>query len=43
MIHRVDYDTLQVRPSLGKAAKVVLMMRAAVGKLLSPARAGRTS
>lgn len=33
MIERLNYNTLQTRPSLGKGAKIVLMMRAAAGKL----------
>ena len=33
MIERQDYDTLVRRPSLSKGAKVVLMLRAVVGRL----------
>lgn len=35
LIRRQDYDTLQRRPKLGKGAKLMLMMRAVIGKLLS--------
>ncbi|MBI1336138.1 MAG: squalene synthase HpnC [Phycisphaera sp.] len=35
MIERLNYNTLEHRPSLSKGAKVVLMMRAIAGKLAS--------
>ncbi len=41
MIERLDYNTLQHRPSLGRGAKVVLMLQAAAGKLL-PRFGGRS-
>ena len=34
MIERLNYNTLLTRPSLSKGAKIALMLRAAVGKLI---------
>jgi squalene synthase HpnC len=42
MIERQDYNTLQHRPSLGRGAKIALMLQAAAGKLV-PRLGGRSS
>ncbi|QDU33487.1 All-trans-phytoene synthase [Poriferisphaera corsica] len=43
MIERNGYDTLTRRPSLSKPAKMSLMMRAFVGKILTPFATPQTS